>query len=117
MKLTPDYKTRPTARKHRIHVLRVETQNVGGFIDKRETVAGEYWASVAPLSERMRTQYQTVSVLATHTITVGGDVDVREKDVILFKGRRFDIMTIKDPDESGRDKLIVTQELRPEPKT
>jgi SPP1 family predicted phage head-tail adaptor len=116
MKLAPDYKTRPTARKHRIKILRVETVNESGFVSVKEVIRGEYWASVIPLSERLKTQYQTISVAATHTITVGGDVEVREKDVVDFKGRRFDVLTIKDPDENGRDKLIITQELRPEPK-
>jgi head-tail adaptor len=61
----------------------------------------------------MRTQYHTISVLASHTITVSGSVDVKESDRIKFKDRNFEIMTIKDPEENGRDKLIITMETRP----
>ena len=113
MRLTPEYKTRPSAREHRITVMREQSVNESGSNVVKPVPVGNYWASVAPLSERMRTQYQSISVAATHTITVGGKIDVKESDKIKFNGRDFDILTIKDADENRRDKVIITQEIRP----
>jgi head-tail adaptor len=113
MKPTHDNKGRSSENRYRIKVLRIETQNVGGFVETTGTIVGEHWAGVTELSERMRTQYQTISVLATHAITVGGKTDVRESDFILFNDRPFEIQTIKDMVDNGRYKLIITQEVRP----
>jgi len=107
-----EYKSRPSARKHKIILLRDEKKNESGFIKTETKEHGPYWASVVPLSERLRTQYQSISVSATHTVTISGCITIYENDKIKFKNRILDILTIKDPDENGRDKIIITQEIR-----
>jgi hypothetical protein len=55
-----------------------------------------------------------MNVRATHSITVDGRTDVQEKDKIKFgKERVFEILTIKQVDENDRDKVIITEEIRP----
>jgi head-tail adaptor len=104
---------RSTENRYRIKVLRIETRNVGGFVETTGTVIGEHWAGVTELSETLRTQYKTISVLATHAIVVGWKTDVKESDFILFNDRPFEIQTIKEMVDNGRYKLIITQEVRP----
>jgi SPP1 family predicted phage head-tail adaptor len=113
MKLTPDYKTRASARKHRIKILRSQQVNESGYTVDKWVTKRECWASVKPLSATMRDKYQTISVAASHKITISGAIDVLESDKIQFGARRFDIKTVEKPDENSRDKVIITQEIRP----
>ncbi|GBU21077.1 hypothetical protein R80B4_00966 [Fibrobacteres bacterium R8-0-B4] len=107
-------KGRATERKRRITVLRVTRERTeGGFAEPSETRNGPYWASVEPISESLRVKYQSVSVNASHSVTVDGAADVIEGDVIEFAGRRFDVLTVRRVDEGRRDKIIITQEIRP----
>jgi len=113
MKLAPDYKSRASARKHRVKILRKQSIREGVHVVEVWEPIKECWASVMPLSERMRTQYQAISVVASHSITVAGSLDIMESDKIEFGSRRFDILTIRDAAENKRDKVIITQEIRP----
>ncbi len=94
--------------------MRVARERVaGGFATTTQTTGGPYWASVEPLSETQRVKFQSVSVEATHRITVDGSVEVDEGDKIEFDGREFDIITIQRAEEGRRDKIIITREIRP----
>jgi len=106
-------KSRPSARNKRVKIIRNFNVNESGFVSATTTEYGPFWASVQPLTERLRTQYQSISVSATHSITIDGSINVLESDKIKFNDRIFDILTIKDPDENGRDKVIITNEIRP----
>jgi len=109
-----DKKGRSTERRHRITVLRVERgRAAGGYTEKSTAPAGPYWASVESLTETQRVKYQSVSVDATHRITVDGAIEVDEGDMIEFDGRRFEVMTVRREEERRRDKVIFTQEIRP----
>jgi len=111
--LQSNYKSRPSARRHRIEIWRVVRDNERGFVKDKSTKIAEVWASVEPISERLRVQYQSVSVAASHSITVDGSIDVKEIDKIKFGNREFDILTVKQVDEVKRDKIIISQEIRP----
>lgn len=110
--LQNNFKSRSTARRHKIEVWRIIRTNERGYVADKDTKAATVWASVEPISERLRVQYQSISVNASHSITVGGNVDINEKDKIKFGNRTFDILTIKQVDEQDRDKIIITQEIR-----
>jgi len=113
MKLAPDYKTRASARKHRIELLRKRQKREGINVVEVWEPVRECWASVKPLSATMRDKYQSISVMASHTITINGAIEVLESDKIQFGNSRFDIRTVERPDETRRDKVIITQEIRP----
>jgi len=106
-------KSRSTSRRHRIEIWRIVRTNDRGYTDGKDTKIAEVWASVFPVSEELRVKYQGVSVLASHSISVDGGVDILETDKIKLGNRFFDIQTIKEVNESSRDKIIVTQEIRP----
>ena len=109
-----DKKGRSTERRHRITVLHVERERAaGGYTEKSTAPSGPYWASVESLTETQRVKFQSVSVDATHRITVDGAVDVNEGDRIEFEGRQFEVMTVRREEERRRDKVIFTQEIRP----
>jgi len=111
--LQKQFKSRSTARRHRIVIIRSVRKNECGYVSDVETEIGSYWASVTPISESLRIQYQSQSVQATHSITIDGKTDVLETDKIKFGNREFEILTIKQVDENDRDKVIITQEIRP----
>jgi len=112
--LQKDMVTRATSRRHVITIIRISRENVSGDVEVREDIVTKCWASVKPLSEAQRVKYQGISVMASHTISIDGAIDVREDtDLILFEGRRFEILTIRNVDEINRDKIIITQEIRP----
>jgi|GEM_PF-1670066 len=113
MKLTPDYKTRASARKHRVKILRKQLIREGIHTVEVWEPIRECWASVKLLSATMRDKYQAISVVADHEITINGAIDVVESDKIQFGNRTFDIRTVDKPDETRRDKVIITQEIRP----
>ena len=106
-------RSRSTDRRQKVMILRVVNANEDGYNAAQEKKLGPYWASVNPVSERLRVQYQSISVSASHAITIDGRIDVQESDKILFGERSFDILTIKNVDENYRDKVIITQEIRP----
>jgi len=110
--LQKTFKSRSTARRHRIAIIRTVRNNERGNVSNIDTEVGTYWASVTPISETLRIQYQSQSVAATHSITIDGRADVRETDKIKFGNRDFEILTIKQVDESDRDKIIITREIR-----
>jgi len=111
--LQKQYKSRASSRRHVITVLRDTKKNEHGYLVTLANIIGSYWASVTPISETLRLQFQSQSVQATHSITVDGRVDVLESDKIKFGNRIFDILTIKQVDENDRDKIIITSEIRP----
>lgn len=111
--LSQKFKSRSTARRHRIAVIRTIRTNDRGYVNDAETEIGTFWASVTPISEQLRIQYETMNVRATHSITVDGRTDVQETDKIKFGHREFEILTIKQVDENDRDKIIITEEIRP----
>jgi SPP1 family predicted phage head-tail adaptor len=114
MNLSKSFKSRATARRHRISIIRTVRTNERGVVKAVDEVVGTYWASVTPLTETLRIQYQTMNVRATHSITLDGRIDVQEKDKIKFgKDRIFEILTIKQVDENDRDMVIITEEIRP----
>lgn len=109
-----DTKSRSTERRHRITVLRITRGRAsGGYTEKSTEPSAPYWASVEPLTETQRVKFQSVSVDATHRITVDAAIQVSEGDRIEFQGRQFDVMTVRNADEGRRDKVIITQEIRP----
>jgi len=110
--LQNNFKSRSSARRHRIEIWRVIRTNDRGYVEDKSQRIATVWASVEPISERLRVQYQTVSVAASHSITVDGSVAVLEADKIKFGERWFDILTVKQVDEGKRDKIIITQEIR-----
>jgi SPP1 family predicted phage head-tail adaptor len=107
------FKTNATNRKHRIAVIRTTRTNDRGVVKAVDEEIGTYWASVTPLTEQLRIQYQTMNVKATHAIGLDGSVKVEEKDKIKFGARFFDVLTIKRVDEVDRDLVIITEEIRP----
>ena len=111
--IQPQFKTRATSRRHRIEIWRIVRTNDRGYTSDTNTKIAEVWASVLPISEELRVKYQSVSVKASHSISVSGDVDVTEKDKIKFGQRNFEILTVKEVSEESRDKIIITQEIRP----
>jgi SPP1 family predicted phage head-tail adaptor len=107
-------KSRSTNRRHLITVQRItRTTNVDGDAVVAKSTIGPYWASVDPMNERQRVDYQTIGTECTHYIRCNGKLDIRETDNILFDGRVFEILTIVNLHEVDRDKLITTKELRP----
>jgi head-tail adaptor len=112
--LAQKFKSRSTARRHRISVIRTVRTNERGFVKDEAKVIGTYWASVTPLTEALRIQFETMKVTATHSISMDSNVDVKETDKLkLGSGREFDILTIKRVDEGNRDLVIITEEIRP----
>ena len=106
-------KSRSTERRHFITIERIRTENENGYTVEKKDTSQYVWASVETLSEKQRLDYQNISVAATHRIVVNGYVDVNESDVIKFNNREFEILTIRDVDERGIDKMIITKEIRP----
>jgi SPP1 family predicted phage head-tail adaptor len=107
-------KSRSTERRHHIKVIRtVRSRDSGGFTISTITPSAPYWASVEPLSEKSRLDFQNVSVEASHRIVVDAAVVVEEGDKIEFNGREFLIKTIRRDSESRRDKILITEEIIP----
>jgi len=113
--LQQNFKSRSTARRHRISVIRTVRTNERGFVKDEAKVIGTYWASVTPLTESLRIQFETMKVTATHSISMDSKVDVKETDKLKLDntGREFEILTIKRVDEGNRDLVIITEEIRP----
>jgi head-tail adaptor len=111
--LQNNYKSRSTSRRHKIEIWRKVRVNDRGYTDGKDTKIAEVWASVLPVSEELRVKYQGVSVAASHSLSIDGGVDVLETDKIKFGNRFFDVMIIKQVGEESRDKIIITQEIRP----
>jgi len=111
--LPRQFKTRSTARRYRVTIVRTTRENERGYVADVVKPVATVWASVLPVSEQLRIQYQSQSVVATHIITVDGRTNVLETDKIKFGTREFEILTIKQVDENDRDKIIVTSEVRP----
>jgi head-tail adaptor len=110
---TIDRKSRSTERRHRIEIFENDTANDGGFVKGVKVSRGTHWASVYPLSASQLVKYRAVFVKATHIISVDARVTVTEQDEIVFKGRRFNVLTVENADERGVDKVIIAEEIRP----
>ena len=107
-------KSRSTNRVHRITVRRItRTTTADGDSIPEVKIIGSYWASVDPIREEQRREYQTIGTECTHFIRCDAKIDIKETDEIIFKNRKFEILTIIDLHEMGRDKLITSKEIRP----
>jgi len=107
------FKTNATERKHRITVIRTTRTNDRGVVKAVNDEIGTYWASVKNLTEASRIMYQTSNVRATHVVSMDGRVDVQEADKLKLGARIFEILTIKQVDETDKEKVIITEEIRP----
>ncbi len=81
---------------------------IEGWVDLRPA-----WAKVEAIQARQQYQFQSVSVEATHRITIHGEIEISEKNRIRYKKDRFfEIKTIEDIEERGIKKVITCREMR-----
>jgi SPP1 family predicted phage head-tail adaptor len=89
------------------------TKDAGGFTVTAATPSGPYWASVEPLTEKSRLDFQNVSVSATHRVVIDGAVEADAGDKVGLDGREFLIKTVRREGERRRDKILLTEEIIP----
>jgi len=103
----------------RVKVIRLTKQsdNAGGILDDFETEDGwelvkETWAGIRPASASARTIAQQRMSEITHEVLVRYDANIQEDDVIKYKDRRLDIITIINLQEENRYMKIECLERR-----
>ena len=107
-------KSRSSNRRHRITVERLtRVQDSDGYLVTEKETLGPYWASVNPVSEKQRTEYQGIGTECTHIVRCDAKLDILETDQIIFKNRVFEILTAINIHEIERDAVITTKEIRP----
>ena len=107
-------KSRSSNRRHRITVERLTRgQDADGYLVVEKETLGPYWASVNPVSEKQRTEYQGIGTECTHIIRCDAKLGILETDQIVFKNRVFEILTAINIHEIERDAVITTKEIRP----
>lgn len=108
-------KSLSTRLRHRLYVQTVTTTSDGegghsqSWADDRAV-----WASIDPIQARQRSEYESISVEATHLIRIRGEQSVSEENRIRFGTRTFEILTVENIQERGVVKVITCKELRGE---
>ena len=109
-----DVRFDPGLLRHRVAVERpVETPDgAGGATIAWEPVA-TIWARLDPVRASEKTIAAHLAAVATHKVTIRRREDVTGGMRILFRGRRFRILAVFDPDERGRYAVALTEEENP----
>lgn len=106
-------KSNSTTRRHKLLVTRLERVNEGGFSKVARIEICEVWATLDPISERQRHEYQSISTEVTHVVRTSAKADILEKDELHWQGRVFEILTSINIQEIENERLITAKEIRP----
>ncbi len=88
----------------------VKTPDLSGGIDVSWIEAASVWALLEPIGAAMRNLAQQSTETVTHRITIRIRSDLKSGWRFRKDGRIFRIITIRDPDETGRYLVCRTEE-------
>lgn len=97
--------------RHRVTIQEAsETVTSAGERSKTWNDVATVWAAIEPLTGRERWQAQQVMATATHRVRMRyrGDVDVENR--LVYGSRVLDILQVINPDERGRELVIICAE-------
>ena len=79
--------------------------NVGDFV-----TIGTHWARVNRLSGSRGLEFEKVNNSRPFNITVRGDVDILEDDLIIYEGQTLTIISVETDEDftPGKFKFIIT---------
>jgi len=101
-----------------IHTIDVQRNNPtpdrkGGRPDNWEALHTSIKARIRPVSARELAQWGGLPTVLTHIVYVAdASLEIREKDRIVYGGRTFNVLGVRDVDELGRYLIINAEELR-----
>lgn len=88
----------------------VETDDGAGGVARSYNAVATVWAALTPLSERESVSAEELGANLTHRITIRAGVSVTTRHRFTLGTRVFRIVTLRDPDESGRFVEILAEE-------
>lgn len=71
----------------------------------------ETWAHVEPLQGNEQIQAMQTGMERPHRFTISYRPDVVTTQVIVYKGRTFDVKSVVDPDEAHDEIVILADEV------
>ena len=95
--------------KNRITIMRptVTQDNLGGNVVTMANI-GTHWAKVTRLAGARSLQYEEVNHSRPYNITLRGNIDVLENDLVIYNGETLTIQSIETDEEKGKETYIVT---------
>jgi SPP1 family predicted phage head-tail adaptor len=91
-----------------IEVAEAASDGAGGETLAWETLA-TVWALIEPVSAAERVVAERLTGVVTHRITMRFRDDVTGGMRVLFRGKRYRVLTASDPDERRRYLLLKTE--------
>ena len=88
----------------------VETDDGAGGIARSYENLATVWAAIEPVSFTEQVAAEALGARLTHRITVRSGFDLTTRHRFVLGARRFRILAIRDPDESGRFREISAEE-------
>ncbi|MCB1457232.1 MAG: phage head closure protein [Nitratireductor sp.] len=83
-----------------------------GGHEQQWNLVGEFNVRLEPVAGFSRTLARTLESGITHQVTMRSRPDVRVSMELRSQGRRFEIATMRDPDETGRYWLLDCREVQ-----
>jgi SPP1 family predicted phage head-tail adaptor len=97
--------------KHKICFLRLdESQNALGEVIPVEAEIAKVWASIEPVSGNERFMSNQIFAEATARIRCRFIEGITPKNVIRFKGRKYDILSVANKNERNIELDIIAKE-------
>jgi SPP1 family predicted phage head-tail adaptor len=90
----------------------VDTPDDAGGVVRSYATAATVWAAIAPLIPRAAVDADGLAATLTHRITIRAGVSVTTRHRFVLGTRVLRILTVRDPDESGRFLEIAAEERR-----
>ena len=102
-----------SALRHRVTLtLIARDRDTMGGVTESASSSVDVWASVEPVDASERFEKAGLTVRPTHRITIRWRPNVTHRDRVMFRDRRFDILSARDPDERRvwLEMLVAAQE-------
>jgi len=97
--------------RHRITIqAEVNTRDSIGGVTKTHTDLATRWGGVAPLSGRELMVAQQTASMVTHMITMRAYAGLNANNRLVYDGRYFNIVSVRDIDERGKVMIIMAEE-------
>jgi SPP1 family predicted phage head-tail adaptor len=105
--------TDPGRLRHRLTLeAPVESADDTGGVVRSYAAAATMWAAIEPLIPRETVDADGLAATLTHRITIRAGVTVTTRHRLVLGARVLRILTVRDPDESGRFLEIGAEERR-----
>lgn len=98
--------------RHRVSVVDpVETRSKSGGFKESKNTKRTVWAEVLPLAGRELVVAKQVDPRITMKVTVRGGTEIKQKDHLIFKGRKLEVEVVSDLMEIDRTIVLLCVEI------